>query len=188
MVLSEDSETILSVFYQNVPYKTASADIETTVYVVGKSTQYMEPKDIVAVGILLVLIPLVLTLLSSIWIIPIGLFILFIGISLYLFKQYHERRMSSESKQIEQTNYHPIQTQPLSVATRSTFAKMQDCERKTINGRGFQQSQVNTIITIPPEANNNYGQLKNNLYVQCDDIFHCSSDRNCGYITIPPAL
>jgi len=58
----------------------------------------MEPKDIIAVGILLVLIPLILTLLSSIWIIPIGLFILFIGVSLYLFKQYHERRMSSESK------------------------------------------------------------------------------------------
>lgn len=58
----------------------------------------MEPKDIVAVGILLILIPLILTLLTSIWIIPVGLFILFVGILLYLFKQYHERRMDSETK------------------------------------------------------------------------------------------
>ncbi len=57
----------------------------------------MESKDIVAVGVLLVLIPVVLNLLSSIWLIPIGLFVLLIGVLLYLFEQYHERRISSES-------------------------------------------------------------------------------------------
>lgn len=57
----------------------------------------MESKDIVAVGVLLILIPVVLNLLSSIWLIPIGLFVLFIGVLLYLFEQYHKRRISSES-------------------------------------------------------------------------------------------
>lgn len=61
----------------------------------------MEPKDIVAVGILLIVISLLLTILTSIWIVPIGLFISIIGILLYLFKQYHERRIDSKQKQVE---------------------------------------------------------------------------------------
>lgn len=56
----------------------------------------MEPKDIVAVGISLIFISFLLTLLTSIWIIPIGLFISVIGILLYLFKIYHERRIDSK--------------------------------------------------------------------------------------------
>jgi uncharacterized membrane protein len=58
----------------------------------------MESKDIAVVGVLLILIPVVLNLLSSIWLIPIGVFVLFIGVLLYLFEQYHERRIGSESR------------------------------------------------------------------------------------------
>lgn len=61
----------------------------------------MEPKDIVAVGILLIFSSLLLSLLTSIWIIPIGLFISSIGLLLYLFKKYHERRIDSKQKQVE---------------------------------------------------------------------------------------
>jgi len=56
----------------------------------------MEPKDIVAFGILLIFVSLLLTLLTSVWIIPIGLVISLVGILLYVFKRYHERRIASD--------------------------------------------------------------------------------------------
>jgi len=96
---SEESQ--LSDGYLSGCCKTASADSEATIYKVKPLTQSMEPKDIVAVGILLILLSLLLTLLTSIWIIPIGLFISIIGILLYLFKQYHERKIDSKLKQVE---------------------------------------------------------------------------------------
>ncbi|MBP1900867.1 Flp pilus assembly protein TadB [Halorubrum trapanicum] len=61
----------------------------------------MEPKDIVAAGILLVFVSLLLALLTSVWIIPLGLFVSFVGLLLYLFKRHHERRMDSKRNQVE---------------------------------------------------------------------------------------
>ena len=61
----------------------------------------MEPKDIVAAGILLVFVSLLLALLTSVWIIPLGLFISFVGLLLYLFNRHHERRMDSKRNQVE---------------------------------------------------------------------------------------
>ncbi|QWC20208.1 hypothetical protein [Halorubrum sp. 2020YC2] len=58
----------------------------------------MGPKDIVAVGVTIVLASLLLTLLTSIWIVPIGLFISLVGALLYLLKRHHERRMDSERR------------------------------------------------------------------------------------------
>jgi len=67
----------------------------------------MSPKHLIWVGGLLIAIPLLLTLLSAarIWI-PIGLFVLVIGLLLYGFKNYHDKRMrdriEQESQQKEQ--------------------------------------------------------------------------------------
>ncbi|MFW6318158.1 MAG: hypothetical protein ACOC06_06790 [Halorubrum sp.] len=54
----------------------------------------MVPKHLIWIGGLLIAIPLLLALVSAAWIwVPIGLFVLGIGVVLYGFKKYHERRM-----------------------------------------------------------------------------------------------
>jgi len=57
----------------------------------------MEPKDIVGIGVLLVCSHLLITLLSSIWLVPLGLFVMVVGLLLYAFEQYHDNRLRTRS-------------------------------------------------------------------------------------------
>jgi Flp pilus assembly protein TadB len=57
----------------------------------------MDPEDIIAVGALLIVIPFLIALLSSIWIVPLGVFVFGVGFLLYLFKKYHLRRMNAKA-------------------------------------------------------------------------------------------
>ncbi|MFD1640392.1 hypothetical protein [Halohasta litorea] len=54
----------------------------------------MVPETLVRIGVLLVAIPVLLALLSAAWLwVPLGLFVLVVGILLSLFKKHHENRL-----------------------------------------------------------------------------------------------
>jgi len=55
----------------------------------------MEPKDIVAIGLLLIVGSFVVSLLGSGLLVPVGILITLVGVGLYGFKQYHKRRMET---------------------------------------------------------------------------------------------
>ena len=53
----------------------------------------MTPSDIIGAGLLLIGLSFLVALLGSGLLVPVGVLVLLVGIGLYLFKQYHERRL-----------------------------------------------------------------------------------------------
>jgi len=55
----------------------------------------MDPTEIIGIGLLLIALSFLVALLSSGILIPVGLLVVLVGIGLYGFKQYHDRRLTA---------------------------------------------------------------------------------------------
>jgi len=57
----------------------------------------MDSTDIIGVGLLLLLLSFVVEVISSGLLIPLGVLVLLVGLGLYGFERYHDRRMAKQN-------------------------------------------------------------------------------------------